>query len=115
MCVRTLVDNMITVVCAGVPYGVKMDMSTRLNIAIDVATALTYLHYYTGRSPHNVHPSEPLDEGHWSLRILHYPMTMKLVVVTLKFVMNPILVSNSYSCQWHVLSVVQFIVAHAFL
>lgn len=33
----------------GVPYGIILDMSTRLNIAIDVAQALTYLHYYTDR------------------------------------------------------------------
>jgi len=33
----------------GVPYGVVLDMSKRLNIAIDVAQALTYLHYYTDR------------------------------------------------------------------
>ncbi|KAG0556192.1 hypothetical protein M758_11G032300 [Ceratodon purpureus] len=33
----------------GHPYGVILDMSKRLNIAIDVAQALTYLHYYTDR------------------------------------------------------------------
>lgn len=32
-------------------YGVILDMSKRLNIAIDVAQALTYLHYYTGNLP----------------------------------------------------------------
>jgi hypothetical protein len=33
---------------AGPPDGVILDMSTRLDIAIDIAHALTYLHYYTG-------------------------------------------------------------------
>lgn len=33
---------------AGQGHGVILDMSTRLNIAIDVAQALAYLHYYTG-------------------------------------------------------------------
>jgi serine/threonine protein kinase len=33
----------------GPPDGVILDMSTRLDIAIDIAHALTYLHYYTDR------------------------------------------------------------------
>jgi hypothetical protein len=32
----------------GSPYGVILNMGTRLDIAIDIAHALTYLHYYTG-------------------------------------------------------------------
>jgi hypothetical protein len=35
---------------AGSPYGVILNMGTRLDIAIDIAHALTYLHYYTGNS-----------------------------------------------------------------
>jgi serine/threonine protein kinase len=33
----------------GSPYGVILNMGTRLDIAIDIAHALTYLHYYTDR------------------------------------------------------------------